>query len=113
MFLKLSIALHYTRVSVMAFEKRLCYGLTGLVVLSYTAVIILTFLRCIPFYAIWTPGVPGAKCMNVMSTFLAFQAHTLAMDFIILLVPIVILRHLNIPWRQKVVLVIVLGFGGM
>ncbi|KAM7190973.1 hypothetical protein V8F20_009511 [Naviculisporaceae sp. PSN 640] len=113
MFLKLSIALHYTRVSVMRFEKRICYALIALVVSGYTGIIILNFLRCIPFHAIWTPGVPGAKCIDTTSSFLAVQGHTLAMDFIILLVPLVILRHLSIPWRQKVVLVIVLGFGGM
>ncbi|KAM7220299.1 hypothetical protein V8F06_004265 [Rhypophila decipiens] len=113
MSLKLSIALHYTRVSVMPFEKRLCYALVALVLGGYTAVLVVQFIRCIPFYAIWTPNVPGAKCLDTTASFLAVQAHTLAMDFIILLVPLVILRHLNIPWRQKVVLVIVLGFGGM
>ncbi|KAK0744307.1 hypothetical protein B0T21DRAFT_428594 [Apiosordaria backusii] len=109
----LSILLHYTRISVMACERRLCYGLITILMSGYIAVLIVSFVRCVPFYAIWTPGVPGARCIDTAAYFLAVQIHTLIMDFAILVVPLVILRHLSIPWPQRVLLVIVLGFGGM
>lgn len=113
MFIKLSILLHYTRISVMAFERRLCYVLMGILVSGYFVVIVLSLVRCIPFEALWVPNIPGAKCLDTTKLFLAVQSHTLAMDFIILLAPLFILRHLTVPWLQRVVLVIVVGFGGM
>lgn len=113
MFVKLSILLHYTRISVMAFERRLCYVLIGILLSGYVAVIILSMLRCIPFQALWVPNIAGAKCLDTTKLFLAVQSHTLAMDFIILLAPLFILRHLTLPWTQRLLLVIVVGFGGM
>lgn len=113
MLVKLSILLHYTRISVMAFERRLCYGLIGILLSGYIVVIVLSMVRCIPFEALWVPNIPGAKCLNTTQLFLAVQSHTLAMDFIILLAPLFILRHLTIPWPQRALLVVVVGFGGM
>jgi hypothetical protein len=113
MFLKLAIALRYTRISVMAFERRLCQVLVGIVVVGYVTMLVANLCRCIPFQAIWVPNIPGAKCLDTKTLFYTMQGHTLAMDFIILIVPLFILRHLTIPWRQRVLLVIVAGFGGM
>ncbi|RYO95809.1 hypothetical protein DL765_011771 [Monosporascus sp. GIB2] len=113
MFLKLSILLHYTRISVMPFERRLCYILIGVLLSGYFAIIIVSLTRCIPFKAIWTPNIPGAKCINHTAYFFALQIHSLVMDVIILVAPLFILRHLTIPWPQRVLLAIVVGFGGM
>lgn len=113
MFLKLSILLHYVRISVMAFEKRVCYALIGVGLAGSVALFIVSCARCIPFEAIWTPNMPGARCVDPNAYFFAGQGHTLAMDFMILLVPLFILRHLNIPWQQRLLLTIVVGFGGM
>ncbi|KAK3368483.1 hypothetical protein B0H63DRAFT_488550 [Podospora didyma] len=113
MFLKLSIVLSYVRISVMAFERRLCYVLISLVGLSYLVLLSVSLARCIPFQAIWTPDIPGATCLNTTMLFFAGQGHCLAMDLIILVVPLFILRHLSAPWRQRVLLVIVVGFGGI
>jgi len=96
----------------MAFERRLCYVLIGILTTGYIVVIVLSMVRCIPFEALWTP-IPGAKCLNTTQLFLAIQSHTLAMDFIILLAPLCILRHLTIPWAQRVLLIVVVGFGGV
>jgi hypothetical protein len=45
--------------------------------------------------------------------FHAVQIHTLVIDFLILLAPLFILRHLHISWQQRALLVMVVGFGGM
>jgi hypothetical protein len=113
MFLKLSILLHYVRISVMAFEKRLCYALVGLSLAGSLALLIVSFARCIPFNAIWTPNLPGATCVSTTLYFHAVQIHTLVMDLLILLAPLFILRHLHISWQQRALLVMVVGFGGM
>ncbi|KAK0717449.1 hypothetical protein B0T26DRAFT_646280 [Lasiosphaeria miniovina] len=109
----ISILLHYTRLSVMALERRLCHVLFVIVVLGYSAMLILSLTRCIPFQAIWMPQIPGANCTNTTTLFLTVQGHSLAMDFIILVAPLFILRHLTIPWPQRVLLIIVVGFGGI
>jgi hypothetical protein len=113
MFLKLSIILHYTRISVMAFERRLCYAIIGVLLAGHLAYLSTSLARCIPFQAIWTPNIPGARCLDTTILFFVGQSWSLAMDIIILVAPLFILRHLSIPWKQRALLVIVVGFGGM
>jgi hypothetical protein len=112
-FLKLSICLQYLRVSVMLSEKRACYLLITMMACGTIAFTIINLARCRPFAAQWDPTIPGARC-NVNNTvwFYSNQAFHIAMDLYILILPLFILRHLTVPLRQKLLIAIVLGFGG-
>ncbi|KAL8346339.1 hypothetical protein RB598_000307 [Gaeumannomyces tritici] len=110
-FTKLSIVLQYTRISVMDLEKRLCYALSAILCCGFLASFVLAFVTCIPFYAIWTPNVPGAVCLNTTATFTAIQIYLIIMDFAILIGPFFILRHLTIPWPQRIFLGFIMSLG--
>lgn len=112
-FLKLSILFQYLRISVMAFEKRLCYFFVAILGCGFLACFILALTTCIPLYALWTRNVPGAVCLNTTITFSASQIWIISMDFIILIGPLFILRHLTIPWPQRVLLGFILALGAM
>ncbi|KLU86936.1 hypothetical protein MAPG_05943 [Magnaporthiopsis poae ATCC 64411] len=111
--LKLSIIFQYMRISVMAFEKRLCYALTSILACGFIAFFITTLLLCMPLYAVWTPNVPGAVCLNTAVSMTANQIYLIVMDFAILIIPFFIIRHLTIPWPQRILLGLVLALGAI
>ncbi|PVH93088.1 hypothetical protein DM02DRAFT_733331 [Periconia macrospinosa] len=113
MFMKVSISLQYLRISVMRFEKQLCYVLICFVVSQGIAYFVLAFTLCTPFKAIWNRHMPGAKCVHITAAYYVGICVTIAMDFAILLLPVFILRHLTLRWYQKLVIAIVLAFGGL
>ncbi|KLU92385.1 hypothetical protein MAPG_11331 [Magnaporthiopsis poae ATCC 64411] len=112
-FIKLSIAFQYIRISVMAIEKRLCYAFCAVVTCGFIALVFHSVFYCIPIHAAWTPNVPGAVCINSAIALPAAQIYHITMDFIILLGPFIILRHLTTPWPQRILLGLVLAFGAM
>lgn len=112
-FLKLSILLQYLRISIMPLERRLCYTIIAVLVGETIALSVTHLCLCTPFEALWTPGLPGAKCLNRTAVYYAQLGITIGMDFVILIAPLFILRHLKLRfWRQRLVLSIVLAFGG-
>lgn len=113
MLIKLSILLQYLRISVMRFERTLCYVLIAVSVSGWLALLIVNFVSCIPFYAIWRPNTPGARCVNFTASFFASLILSMVLDFAILIIPAFILRHLTVPWTQRVILGLILAFGGL
>ncbi|KLU82608.1 hypothetical protein MAPG_01680 [Magnaporthiopsis poae ATCC 64411] len=85
LFLKLSIVLQYIRISVMNVEKRLCYAFVAIIISGTLSFLIATLTACTPVYAIWTPNVPGAVCINSTASFTANQVYQILMDFAILI----------------------------
>jgi hypothetical protein len=113
MALKLSILLQYVRISVMPFEKTICYVLIGILVSQSLAIAGIHLGLCRPFYALWTSNVEGAVCLDRTKVYYAQLGITIAMDFLVLIAPLFILRHLTLPWMQKFLILMVLSFGGM
>lgn len=113
LFLKLSIVLQYIRISVMDFEKRLCYALVTIIICGSLSFFVVALTTCIPIHAIWTPNVPGAVCVDTTASFTANQVYQILLDFAILIGPFLILRHLTIPWPQRILLGFVLALGAM
>lgn len=111
-FLKLSILLQFTRVSVMPLDRRLCQGAIAVNCVGYATFIVLRAVRCLPFESQWTPGMLGVRCLFGSTWFVfASQTWNMAMDFVILLGPFLVLRHSNAPMLQRVLIGIVLAFG--
>lgn len=113
MALKLSILLQYVRISVMPLEKSLCHGLIVILICQSLAMAGTNLWLCRPFHALWTPNVPGAVCLNRTTVYYTQLGFTIAMDFLVLVAPLFILRHLSLPWIQRLALLVILSFGGM
>lgn len=111
-FLKLSILLQYVRVSVTPIDRRLCQGLIVVLCLGYATFIVMRMVRCIPIQAQWTPNLPGGKCFFNSTWFMfASQVWNMVMDFVMLLVPLLVLRHSRAPLLHRVLIGVVLAFG--
>lgn len=72
---------------------------------------ILLPLPCIPVAAFWDSSVKGI-CINSVALWYFMAAMNLAGDFIIFSMPLPVIRHLQLPRQQKVMLtgVFCLGF---
>jgi len=111
-FIKLSILLQFARVSVMPLDRRLFQGAIAINFIGYAVFIVLRMVRCLPFESQWTPGMPGARCLFPSTWFVvASQTWNIVMDVVILLGPLLVLRHSNAPMLQRVLIGIVLAFG--
>jgi hypothetical protein len=111
-FLKLSIILQYYRIAVLPWEKRLCLVVIAILTAGYLAFILAQMVRCVPFEAQWNVNYPGARCINSTASYFAGQGFNMGVDILILVGPLFILRHLNVPWTQKLLFSIALAFGG-
>ncbi|KAK1752004.1 hypothetical protein QBC47DRAFT_416493 [Echria macrotheca] len=112
LLIKSSILLQYIRICVLPVEKRICYVVLALVIAEGFTWIVVLFLTCIPFSAMWDPGLPGAKCIDNTAGFYACAATIISADVAILVIPPFLLRHSSIPWYQKLLLGMVLALGG-
>lgn len=111
-FLKLSIMLQYYRVAILPWEKNMCLSIIATLSAGYLAILIVEMVRCVPFEAQWQPGYPGAKCINSTAFYFSAQGLNVVMDLVILLGPLVILRHSTAPLQQRLLFGVALAFGG-
>ena len=97
----------------MPLEKRLCYVLIAILITQSVALIITHMCLCIPFRALWTMNIPGAKCANRTVVYFIRIGFNIAMDFAVLVAPASILRHLHLPWPQMLLIGTFLAFGAV
>lgn len=112
MLIKSSILLQYIQICVLPIEEQICYAVMILVIVEGFTWIVLLFLSCIPFSAMWQMDVPGAKCIDNTASFYACAATIISADLAILVIPTFLLRHSSLPWRQKLILGAVFALGG-
>ena len=96
----------------MPFERRLCYALIAFLIAQSLTMVIIHLSLCTPFEALWAPNIPGARCVNRTAVYFVQLGFTIAMDFVVLIAPLFILRHMRRPWPQKLLISIALAFGG-
>ncbi|KAH6675345.1 hypothetical protein F5X68DRAFT_246505 [Plectosphaerella plurivora] len=107
---KISILLQYRRI----FSGRTMQTATlcGVLFLSAWAVTLsfLLTLVCIPVAKFWIPGLPG-KCLDFLTIWYIMASFNLTTDLIIFVMPLPVIRSLQLPRRQKIMLFAVFGLG--
>lgn len=86
----------------------------GIVVCWAVSAFIWSIFYCIPISDIWSlEAALGDRCPPKMS-FLAFTgASNVVTDIAILALPMVVLRHLNLPTKKKIGVAIILATGSL
>jgi hypothetical protein len=112
LFVKSSILLQYVRICVLQIEKRFCYASLVLVVVTNMFWSLTTLLICIPMESTWNPKVKG-MCLNKAALLYSSSAILIFCDFLVLIIPMVLLRHSLLPLYKKLALAMVLGLGGL
>lgn len=68
---------------------------------------------CFPVRFFWDRTIPGGKCLNQFAIWFSNATMNIVQDFIILLLPMPVLRKLDIPRKQKRVLMVIFALGGV
>ncbi|GKT55941.1 integral membrane protein [Colletotrichum tofieldiae] len=107
---KLSILLQYRRI----FANDLMQKLTtwGLAFMSAWTVMLCFLLpmMCVPVQAFWDTTVKG-RCIDLLASWYTMAAVNIVADFVMFSLPIPVINSLQLPRRQKRMLLFVFGLG--
>ncbi|KAJ5495216.1 hypothetical protein N7539_000332 [Penicillium diatomitis] len=108
---KASILMQYFRVFPTRRMRIVCWVLISILGIYGTWCIISAFLTCIPVAKFWDPALPG-YCLSRTGLWFSNASMHIATDLAILIIPIPALIAIDIPRKQKVILMVMFGLGG-
>lgn len=107
---KISILLQYRRIfSNTVLRKIIFYGLSFLICWAITLCFLLP-LVCVPVAAFWNPNVKGF-CLDNGTIWYVIAGVNVVTDFTVFTMPIPVISSLQLPTRQKALLLIVFTLG--
>lgn len=109
---KTSICLLYLRIFTTKKFRQTVHVIMGYVILYAFASIIATVVQCTPLERIWDHTVPGT-CINLTAFWYANASANIIGDFLILALPMPVVRSLQLPRRQRLGLMMVFALGGL
>jgi len=93
-------------------SRWICYGILLLILFNASWGAFLGLFACHPMASLWDPSIHG-KCFDAATYWLTFAALNVALDFIIFLLPIPLIRQLKLPSKQIRLLSIIFLVGGL
>ncbi|KAF2247906.1 hypothetical protein BU26DRAFT_322807 [Trematosphaeria pertusa] len=109
---KSSILLQYRRVFPTKKFRIACWATMG-VVIAYTIWTVFgSIFACLPIRAFWTKEQPS-KCINQFAMWFTNAAINIVTDFAIIILPMPVIRRLNLARRQKQALIGIFAVGGL
>lgn len=111
-FIKISILALYMRLG----DKNLRRNsliVAAIVASSASANVLVCIFQCAPMRAVWDQTVTASekKCVDINAFYIANAATNIATDILTYILPFHMVRHLQMPRKQKVGLGIMLGLG--
>ncbi|KIX02689.1 uncharacterized protein Z518_08631 [Rhinocladiella mackenziei CBS 650.93] len=111
LLLKDSLLLQYLRFSVDIGYRRACWAL-GTVITSYgISALLVGFFSCRPIAYSWKNNVQGGKCIDLMAFWLFNASFNSTADIIVCVLPIPILKALQLPGKQMAILISIFLLG--
>lgn len=111
-FVKYSILALYHRIFIVRRFQMVVKCSLVFLVLFQVASIIVSIFSCVPVQSNWAT-VPGKKCIDKTSFYLAVFSLNIFTDFWILLLPVPMIFKLQMRLRQKLMLCALFGLGAM
>lgn len=114
-FTKLSILMQYLRIFPQIQFRRACYVMLGVTILWTLWAVFSSMIMCVPVSVFWTTDdfFHDPHCLPRMETWYANAGVNMLSDFVTALLPIGVIRGLEIPKRQKQLLYVVFCVGLM
>ncbi|KAM0270674.1 hypothetical protein ACHAQH_009329 [Verticillium albo-atrum] len=107
---KISILLQYRRIFALRMMQRITfYAIAFMAAWSITFFFLLTLI-CIPVAKFWDHAMPG-RCLDSLTIWYVMAGFNLVSDFAIFALPLPVVRSLQLPKKQKVMLFAVFGLG--
>ena len=99
---KISVLFLYLRLFVDRISRICCFVLIGVLSLFTIVNIITTGVQCNPQAAAWTPALTAAHCADIQAHFVYTGLVNIATDLAMLVLPIPVIRRLQVPMNVKV-----------
>ncbi|KAI9718448.1 MAG: hypothetical protein M1812_004169 [Candelaria pacifica] len=109
-FVKLSVLQLYLRIDTSKAYRITVWTLIALTIAYHFASLVAHFATCIPVSKQWYPRKPG-HCFDKKKLAVSRAILNVVNDVVILLVPLSVLRKLQLPWKQKIALSAVFSTG--
>ena len=108
-----AIVLLYVNVFERRWLKLGSYVTAGLITVAHVGFIITVISYCRPIQYSWDRSIPGGHCGNTLSLELASGAINLAMDFVLIILPMPVIWKLQMPFKKKAIVTSVFSIGFM
>lgn len=114
-FIKTSALSLYLRLSPNKKFRRVTLIMMAIVTAQATANVLTCIFQCLPVSYVWEQVTPGShgKCVQINEFYLANAALNILTDFMTYTLPMPMLWELQLPKRQKIGLIAILGLGGL
>ncbi|PIA92171.1 hypothetical protein CB0940_09437 [Cercospora beticola] len=112
MFAKLSILFQYLRIFPDRRFRRWCWILMAVIVAWTGWAFFSALFACWPIQHFWDDSIPGA-CLNRLAVWFSNAAMNIVTDIATTVLPLPVLKSLNLPKRQRYILMVVFGMGGV
>lgn len=113
MFAKLAVLLCYLRISPKKGFRMGVYVTMALVVAYNTALMLVLIFSCRPIAKSWDFTITTGTCVNRPAVYISTGALNVVTDFLILLLPLPMIRGLQMPLRQKLLLGAIFSVGSL
>lgn len=114
-FIKTSALSLYLRLTPNANFRRVALTMMAIIASQATANVFTCIFQCSPVTFVWGQVIPGmhGRCININAFYLANAALNILTDFMTYTLPMPMLWKLQLPKRQKIGLITILGLGGL
>ncbi|KAF7884061.1 uncharacterized protein EAF01_011484 [Botrytis porri] len=110
---KIAILILYLRLATSKVLRSLIWGVMAFVALTSLSCVVATIFQCTPISKAWEqPVTDKGSCIQINALFYANAGLDIFQDLVIYILPMRMLYSIQIPRRQKYVLMIVFAVGG-
>jgi hypothetical protein len=111
-FTKASIVLQYIRISIDHNVRKACWTVMGILVALCIEAFFANAFSCYPIAKFWDDRIPGS-CINKTVLWYTNAGISIITDFVLVILPIFIIRKMQLGTREKYTLALILGLGGL
>ena len=113
MFSKLAVLLCYLRISTKSVFRSAVYITMGVVFAYNIALMLSLIFACHPIAKTWDLTITTGSCVNRPAVYISNGVLNVVTDFVILLLPVPLIRGLHMPLRQKILLAAMFSVGSL
>ncbi|KAI5920888.1 hypothetical protein F4810DRAFT_713087 [Camillea tinctor] len=109
--IKICMLIMYTRLTLGLTQQKAVRYLGVYVAMGWTASEVAFFTACMPFEGYWGMPPPNPQCTTLQYYAIVTGCFNISSDLLMLGIPIPLVLGMNMPWRRKVVLLLIFGLG--
>lgn len=110
---KLSFVFLYLDLFPIPWFRTACYIMNASIILAIVAFVAGTIFQCTPIPYFWNRTIPGGHCVKTAAFWYGHAAWNTTADILVLLLPIPVIRSLQMGRNQKLAVLGIFGLGAL